>query len=86
MATPAPGWRTSLVAHGFGLRRGNRVPVVVGLIETARGGFELALSSGEDGELVILPDEVGAQLIVHLRTAIEEKLQLSGQRLGGDRR
>ncbi len=49
----APVWRKSLEVPGFDLEAGQEVPVVVGLVETAAGGVQVALRIGE-GQLVIL--------------------------------
>lgn len=80
----APGWRTSLVVQGFDPGTRYTVPVVVGLVETAAGGVQLALRVGERGDLVIMPMQAAAQLIVNIRQVVDERIQITGERLGGD--
>jgi hypothetical protein len=79
-----PGWRTSLIVHGIEVGRIAPMPVVVGLIETAAGGVQLAARIGENGDVVILPLQAATQLIVNLRKMIDERLKITGDRLGGD--
>lgn len=51
------------------------MPIVVGLVETAAGGVQLAMRQGLDGELVILPVQAGSQLIVNLRESLIELMR-----------
>jgi hypothetical protein len=85
----SPGWRTSLVVHGFDLtllaelgpRAVPTVPVVSGLLETASGGVQFGLRIGEHGNPVILPLQAASQHIVNVRELLLERLRLAGDRL-----
>lgn len=79
----APVWRRSLEVPGFDLEAGQEVPVVVGLVETAAGGVQVALRIGE-GHLVILALQAGNQLIEHVAAAMTERLVITAERLGSD--
>jgi hypothetical protein len=85
-----PGWRTSMVVHGFDLEhlaaRGRQavpsVPVVAGLLETASGGLQFALRTGLHGSPVVLTLQAASQHIVNVREVLIERLRISGDRLG----
>jgi hypothetical protein len=81
---PAPGWRTTLVAQGVDVRTQARVPVVIGLIESAAGGVVPALRVGEDGDPVILSLQAAAQHLANVRTVIDELFKVTGERIGGE--
>jgi len=76
-----PAWRTSLVVQGLDPERGIHVPVVVGLVDTAAGGVQVALQVGED-RLVILPLQEANQLALNLAETTAERLKITGERLG----
>lgn len=73
-----------LIVQGYELSSRRAVPITVGLIDTAAGGVQLAMRVGEDGEPILLPIHVGAQLIVNLREALDDRFKITGERLGGD--
>lgn len=78
-----PHWRTSLVVHGIDPERGARVPVMVGLVDTAAGGVQLALQV-DDSRPVILPLQDANQLARNLNETTAERLKVTGERLGSD--
>ena len=83
-----PGWRTSLVVHGFSLAQlatgGPRIvpnmPVVAGLLETAVGDFQFSMRIGEHSEPVILTPQAASQHIVRVRELLIDRLRLAGER------
>ena len=56
---------------------------MVGLVETAAGGVQLALRIGQ-GHLVILALQAGNQLIEQVAAAMTERLLITAERLGSD--
>jgi len=90
--TSVPGWRTSLVVHGFdprqlatvGPQAVPTVPVVAGLLETTTDDLQFAMRIGERGELVILPLDAANQHVAHVRELLIERLRDAGARLVED--
>jgi hypothetical protein len=87
----APGWRTSMMVHGYTLTQraapgptAPSVPVVAGLIETATGDVQFAMRIGQDGDPVILSLQAASQHITHVRELLLDRLRLTGELLGGD--
>jgi hypothetical protein len=80
-ATSAPRWRTALVVQGFDQQADRQVPVVVGLIDTAAGGVQVALRIGDDRP-VILPLQDANQLALNVNETMAERLKVTGERLG----
>lgn len=82
-AMRAPAWRTRLVVQGFDPQADRQVPMVVGLIDTAAGGVQIALRVGDD-QPVILALQDADQLALNLNETTAERLRVTGERLRGD--
>lgn len=76
------GWRTSLVAEGLDPECGVSVPIVVGLVDTAAGGVQVAMRTG-DGPLLYLAVQDANALAGHLNATTTARLRLAAERLGG---
>jgi hypothetical protein len=83
-AMEVSGWRTSLVVHAVDVPSGQEVSVVVGLIETAAGGLQVAMRVGEDGNPMVLTLQEAAQLELNVRGVLAERYRIAIEGLGGD--
>lgn len=78
--TPA-SWRVTKAVVGRDADTGGAVPVVVGLVETAAGGVQVALQVGDDRRVILALQDAN-QLALNLNETTAERLRVTGERLG----
>lgn len=78
-------WRKSLVVPGRDPDTGDELQVVVGLVDAAAGGVQVAVRVGED-RMVILALQDAGQLELNVREVLAERFRLPIGTLGGEER